>query len=76
LKKINKDLVRLGEKIREVRKENGLSQERLALNASLDRSYIGSVERGERNLSFLTLVKIAQCLKCDIARFTKDIPDE
>jgi len=76
LKKINKHLEHLGKKIRETRKKSGMSQETLALNASLDRSYVGGVERGERNVSFLTLIKIAQCLKCDIARFTKGIPDE
>ncbi len=51
-----------------------MSQEGLAFSAALDRSYVGGVERGERNISFLTLVKIAKCLKCDIAELTKDIP--
>jgi transcriptional regulator with XRE-family HTH domain len=51
-----------------------LSQEQLALQAEVDRSYVGGIERGERNVSFLTLVKIAECLDCDIAKFTKHIP--
>jgi len=71
----DKDLVRLGIQIRALRKEKGLSQEEFALKAEVDRSYIGGIERGERNVSFLTLVKIANCLDCDVARFTKDIPD-
>jgi transcriptional regulator with XRE-family HTH domain len=67
-------LVELGIQIRKERKKKGLSQEQLAYIADVDRSYIGGIERGERNVSFLTLVKIASCLGCDIARFTKGIP--
>ena len=68
-------LKELGNQIRKLRKSKGLSQEQLALNAGVDRSYIGGIERGERNVSFLTLVKIAECLECDIACFTKGIPN-
>lgn len=64
----------LGENIRQVRKKKGLSQEQLALQAEVDRSYVGGIERGERNVSFLTLVKIAECLGCEIELFTKGIP--
>lgn len=70
----DKYLIELGNQIRELRKSKGLSQEQLALQAEVDRSYIGGIERGERNVSFLTLVKIALCLGCDIAKFTKRIP--
>jgi len=72
--KKNKHLVELGNQIREERKKTSLSQEQLAYNAVVDRSYIGGIERGERNVSFLTLVKIANCLSCDVAKFTKGIP--
>lgn len=72
--KKDKYLVELGKLIRELRKEKGLSQEHLALKAKVDRSYVGGIERGERNASFLTLVKIASCLECDVAKFTKGIP--
>jgi len=51
-----------------------MSQEQLAFDAGVDRSYIGGIERGERNVGFLTLVKIADCLSCDVAKFTKGIP--
>ncbi len=64
----------MGNQIRVIRKAKGLSQEQLALRAEVDRSYVGGIERGERNVSFLTLVKIAECLECDIAKFTKGIP--
>jgi len=72
--KKDKHLKELGNQIRELRKSKGLSQEQLALQAEVDRSYVGGIERGERNVSFLTLVKIAACLGCDVAKFTKDIP--
>lgn len=72
--KKNKHLTELGDQIRELRKAKGLSQEQLALQAEVDRSYVGGIERGERNVSFLTLVKIADCLECDVAKFTKGIP--
>jgi transcriptional regulator with XRE-family HTH domain len=74
LGKKNKYLIELGEHIRDVRKAKGFSQEQLALQAEIDRSYVGGIERGERNVSFLTLVKIAICLECDVSKFTKGIP--
>ncbi len=72
--KKNKYLIELGEHIRDARKAKGLSQEQLALQAEIDRSYVGGIERGERNVSFLNLVKIATCLECDVSKFTKGIP--
>lgn len=48
-----------GSTIRDLRKSKGLSQEALALSCGLDRSYIGQVERGERNISLLNIYKIA-----------------
>jgi transcriptional regulator with XRE-family HTH domain len=52
----------LGEAIREFRKKKGLSQEALGLEAGLDRTYVSSVERGHRNISFDNLVKIAETI--------------
>jgi transcriptional regulator with XRE-family HTH domain len=74
LSKKNKHLIELGDQIRQVRKAKGFSQEQLALHAEIDRSYVGGIERGERNVSFLTLVKIAICLECDVSKFVKGIP--
>jgi len=51
-----------GERVRELRKQKGLSQESLALACDLDRTYIGGVERGERNISLLNIYKIADAL--------------
>jgi len=70
----DKHLKKLGLQIRELRKTKSLSQESMALQAGIDRSYMGSIERGERNVSFLTLVKIAKVLECDISNFTNNIP--
>ncbi|HZB89779.1 MAG TPA: helix-turn-helix transcriptional regulator [Terracidiphilus sp.] len=53
---------RFGERVRELRKEKGLSQEGLALACDLDRTYVGGVERGERNVSLLNIRKIADAL--------------
>jgi transcriptional regulator with XRE-family HTH domain len=58
-KKITKDF---GKKLRQLRKERGFSQESLALVSGLDRTYVGSVERGERNISLINIYKIASAL--------------
>jgi ribosome-binding protein aMBF1 (putative translation factor) len=54
---------RFGERVRELRKRKGLSQEALALACELDRTYIGGVERGERNLSLINIYRIAEALE-------------
>jgi len=51
-----------GDRVRDLRKQKGLSQESLALACDLDRTYIGGVERGERNISLLNIRKIADAL--------------
>jgi transcriptional regulator with XRE-family HTH domain len=56
-------LVAIGAAIRRARKEVGLSQEALAVDAGLDRSYMGGIERGEHNFAVMTVVKIADALK-------------
>lgn len=56
------ELVALGEAIRSVRLEIGLSQEALALSAEIDRSYVGGIERGEHNLALVNILKLARCL--------------
>jgi len=67
-------LVELGNRVKSARKSLGWTQEELASASGLDRSYIGGIERGERNISFLSLCQIAQALKIDIASITKDLP--
>lgn len=56
-------LQQMGNRIRELRIGADLSQEKLAFACDLDRTYIGSVERGERNISIINLNKIAHALK-------------
>ncbi len=60
-------LVKLGNRIKELRKMQGLSQEKLAAKANLHYTYIGAVERGERNLSLQSIEKIAKGLNVSIA---------
>ena len=59
-------LEKIGKRIRELRIEADLSQEKLAFACELDRTYIGSVERGERNISVINLRKIAKALNQEI----------
>lgn len=56
-------LIALGKAIRAARLEVGVSQERLALLAEVDRSYLGRIERGDNNVALLTLIKIAGALE-------------
>ena len=65
----------LGNRIREKRKSLGWTQEDLADIAGIDRSYIGSVERGKRNLTFTVLCQIASALRIDVAFLAKGIPE-
>lgn len=62
----NPILPRLGNKIRTLRVEQGMSQEILAEKCNLHRTYIGSVERGERNITLNSLETIAKSLNVDI----------
>lgn len=66
----------LGKRIRDARKEKGWTQEDLAYEAEIDRSYIGGVERGERNVTFSILCRIARALGRDVASLTHELPDE
>lgn len=59
----NEDVKRqFGESVRKLRKAAGLSQEELADLAELDRSYVGCVERGERNLSIENVCRLAKAM--------------
>lgn len=66
----------LGKRIRTKRRELGMSQEGLAHEAGLDRSYVGRIERGEHNLTFVSLVRIARAMGCDVAALTAGIPTQ
>lgn len=55
-------LVAFGEKVRQIRKEKGLSQEALADLAGIDRSYMGHIERGDQNITLTKIHQIADAL--------------
>ncbi|AWK03961.1 transcriptional regulator [Flavobacterium crocinum] len=58
---------RFGLKIKELRKLNGLSQEKLANLAEIDRTYLPTIEKGERNVSIEVVERLAKALKVKIA---------
>lgn len=60
-------LVAIGNAIRELRAERGLSQEGLAHDAGVDRSYMGGIERGEHNLTVMNLLRICQSLQVRVS---------
>ncbi|MBL9089964.1 MAG: helix-turn-helix transcriptional regulator [Planctomycetaceae bacterium] len=62
-----KFLRRLGDRLRERREDRGLTQDQLAQQCGLHRTFIGSVERGERNIAVLNLRKIAQVLRVSLS---------
>ena len=66
-------LKRVGARIRKVRLEKGLSQEALALAAGLDRSYVGGVERGERNIAVVNLMRLARALAVPVSTLLEDL---
>jgi len=70
------ELLRLGRRIRRARKLLSLSQKGFATKCGIDRSYLGGVERGDRNLTFGVLCTICDGLSCDIAALSKGIPSE
>ena len=57
-------LVEIGAVIRNIRKAKGISQEELAYLCRIDRSHLGRIERGERNLAILNFVRICRALTC------------
>ncbi len=57
---------KIGKRIRELRKETGLSQEKFAAKIGMDRTYYASVELGKRNISIINLEKIAQGLNISL----------
>lgn len=60
-----------GKRVKEFRVKQSLSQEELAHRADIDRTYIPSIEKGERNVSIVVAEKIAKALKVDISDLLK-----
>lgn len=63
----------IGSRIKAQRKKNNLSQEKLAELSGLNTSYIGQIERGDKNPSIETIYKIAKSLKIDISTLFENL---
>ena len=62
---------KFGERVKNLRLEKGWSQEKLALTADLDRTYIPGIEKGDRNVSITVIEKIANALEVEIIELLK-----
>ena len=62
----DKRMIAFGRRVREVRKGKGISQERLAEMAGIDRSYMGNIERGEKNITLKKAYEICDALDVEI----------
>ena len=66
-------LVKLGKRVKEYRIGKILSQEELAAKANVHRTYIGMIERGEKNITITNLKKISDALEVDLSILTKNL---
>jgi transcriptional regulator with XRE-family HTH domain len=66
-----KILIVFGDRVRELRKDKGLSQEELSFKADLHRTYIGMIERAEKNITLTNIEKIAKALDVPITQLLK-----
>jgi transcriptional regulator with XRE-family HTH domain len=66
-------LLRFGKRVRELRQEQGYSQENFASACGLDRTYMGGIERGERNLALRNIEKIADTLGISISELMEGV---
>lgn len=62
-------LIKFGERLRELRNRSGLTQEQLAEKAKVHRTYIGMIERGEKNVTLTNIYKLAKALGITINEF-------
>lgn len=65
--------IKFGERVRFFRTQKELSQEQLAELASVHRTYIGMIERAEKNITLVNIEKIAKALKIDISNLLKEL---
>jgi transcriptional regulator with XRE-family HTH domain len=62
----------LGSNVRRLRQQRGLTQEQLAFEAEIDLTYMGGIERGERNPSLLVMARIAAALSVPLTKLLRD----
>jgi transcriptional regulator with XRE-family HTH domain len=60
---------KIGLRLRELRADKGLSQEKFSFECNLDRTYIASIEQGKRNVSVVNIEKIAQAFNLSVSDF-------
>ena len=60
---------KIGYRLRELRTEKGLSQEKFSFECELDRTYIASIEQGKRNVSIINIEKIAKAFDISVSDF-------
>jgi transcriptional regulator with XRE-family HTH domain len=72
MKHKNPILVAFGERVKKLRKSKGISQEDLAALADLHRTYIGMIERAEKNITLINISKIATALETSISELMKE----
>jgi transcriptional regulator with XRE-family HTH domain len=68
-------LKRFGQRVRTLRKKAGLSQEAFADKCGLDRTYVGGIERGERNIALRNIEVIARTLGLTLSKLMQDLDD-
>ena len=61
--------IKIGKRLKELRTEKGLSQEKFSFMCELDRTYIASIEQGKRNVSIANIEKIAKALDMSVYEF-------
>jgi len=72
---VEKDRIKgdFGTALRKLREKAALSQERLADIAEIHRTYVGDVERGERNIALVNMVRLAKALKMPLSRIVAEM---
>lgn len=73
MKTKDKAIVQFGEKVKAARKKKNISQEELASIANLHRTYIGMIERGEKNITLINIIKLARALDVSASQLLESI---
>jgi transcriptional regulator with XRE-family HTH domain len=73
MKPVSIDHVKFGKRMKELRVQHGMTQQALADKISVDRSYLGFLERGERNPSLEVIIKISKALEVKADELLKEI---